>query len=167
MSTKIRKTSRFMAGLLCLVVVGVFVTYGCEKDENGNRVTYYKTVGEGYVWDITNNKPIKGATITVESTYGSFLGAIYTKNTFTTDEKGYYKIRFIKKVYDGPLYGWCKVTAYWFEITDLGPMIPPPPPYWTRDYPSETFPDIAIYPSDIKDKKIITFDTVKYYQENF
>jgi hypothetical protein len=41
-----------------------------------------------------------------------------------------------------------------------------PLPYWVRCNPGGTFPDIGMSPKDIKNKKTITFDTIKYYLSN-
>jgi len=111
--------------LFLLATAAILFITACKKDDEGNKVTYYKTIGEGYVWDVTNNRPIKDAKITVTSVYGTELlfSVPKTTNTFTTNENGYYKIRFIKKVYDGLFFLWCKVTRYWFNWA-----LPPPLP---------------------------------------
>ena len=96
----------------------ILLSVSCQKDENGNRVTYYKTIGEGYVWDETNNKPFKDVIITVTSPYGTSSWAIpRIEETFTTDENGYYQIRFPKRVNNK------KVTLYLFKT---GLSTPPP-----------------------------------------
>ena len=152
------KNSRFIYNAVAVLLVGIlFVAYGCQKDDQGNRVTYYKTIGEGYIYDGTNNKPLKGAKITVTSVYNGIEGPFYTPktiNTFTTDENGYYQFRFIKRV------GIYKVVTYWFKITDLGSMMSP----WIGCSPSEVFPE-KMCVEDIKDKKTITFDTAKYCED--
>jgi hypothetical protein len=65
--------------LLCLA---------CQKDDLGYNVTHYKTIGEGYIFDMTNNRPLKGATVTVVSCFSGsmFFGKSSSKETFTTDE---------------------------------------------------------------------------------
>ncbi|MDR0367621.1 MAG: hypothetical protein LBH82_00595 [Bacteroidales bacterium] len=136
----------------------ILLCASCEKNQEGDRTRYYKTTGEGYIWDVTNNRPVAGATITVTTTLNAIVN-FKTEETFTTDETGYYQIRFMKRAKDG------KVLQYGFEVGS-GPMIPPPPPYWSLTNPSNTFPHISVYPEDIKDKKVITFDTVKFYETN-
>ena len=152
---------RGTVGILCMVVVGL-TAMSCEKDSKGHTITRYKTVGEGYIWDATNNRPLKDATITVSScfSHGGWFAETPSKETFTTDANGYYQIRFIKKVKNE------KVFQFLFEVGS-GPMLPPPPPYWVRCNPGGTFPDAAIYPKDIEGKKTITLDTIKYYLSNF
>lgn len=145
---------------LILIVTLFLCCTACKKNQEGDWATYYKTVGEGYIYDATNNIPLKGASITVRSSFDNFMMYVpKTEETFYTDENGYYQIRFMKRAKDG------KVLKYSFEVGS-GPMIPPPPPYWFRMNPSGTFPDIGMYPEDIKDKKNITFDTIKFYRDN-
>jgi len=111
MSTNLRKTSRFTVGLLCLVVVGVFVAYGCEKKEKYEDVTYYETIGVGYVFicDSIGWHPASGAEITVKTNLGysgDGLTPSLPKETFITDKTGRYQIRFIKRTHlrDATLY---------------------------------------------------------------
>ena len=148
--------------ILLILLSSLFLCISCKKDDNGNRVLHYKTIGEGYIYDGTHNIPIKGATITVLSCFNGseWFGEQPCEETFTTDENGYYQLRFIKWGKNS------KVDQYLFEPS-TGPSIPPPPPYWVRKNPSNTFPDISLYPEDIKGKKTITFDTIKYYQLSF
>jgi hypothetical protein len=49
------------------------------------------------------------------------------------------------------------------------PMFPHPPPIWswTVPNPNGLHPNMELYTKDIKDKKIITFDTVKYYPSDY
>ena len=164
---------RSMAGMLCLLVIGLFISSSCEKDDQGNRVTYYKTVGEGYIVERDNNKPIKGIKITVISRTCSFTGndtwgldwcsRPYTQETFTTDENGYYQLRFAKRV------GIYKVENYRFELNHYPALSYPPLPalfwYWETSQGNTLFPGsfVYMYPSEIKDKKVIMFDTIKYY----
>jgi len=153
--------------LFLVAIVAIFFIAACQKDDEGNRVTYYKTIGEGYIYDGKYNRPLKGATVTVESICGTEI-LFYmpkTQNTFTTDENGYYQVRFVKRANVGAFFNsWVKTTHYIFEYGH-GPMIPPsppPPPYGYWGVKSEGFQS-TLSPEDIKDKKKITFDTVKYY----
>jgi len=110
---------------LFLVATAAFLfIMACEKDENGNRVTYYKTIGEGYIWDEENNRPLEGVKITVISFTGVsdewFSWAIpSTQESFTTDEKGYYQLRFAKRV------GVYKVEKYGLILNHIPPLPPP------------------------------------------
>ncbi|MDR2979762.1 MAG: pollen Ole e 1 allergen/extensin family protein [Bacteroidales bacterium] len=144
-----------MKTLKLILMASILLCASCDKD-NARR-TYYKTIGEGYIYDGTNNKPLEGATITVISAYGSeMLWHVPTvEETFTTDKNGYFKVKFVKRV------GGDKVTKYTFSPSMN--LDNSPPPYWIRTNPGGTFPDIGIYPEDIKDTRIITFDTIKYF----
>jgi len=105
MSTNVKKISRFTATVLCLVVVSLFVAYGCEKEEDYDAITYYDAVGIGYVFrcDVDGNMmhPIQDAEITVttslENSGSGLLSISLPKETFTTDVNGKYQVRFIKR----------------------------------------------------------------------
>lgn len=140
-----------------LLVMVLFLS--CDKIYE--KKTYYKTIGEGYVYDGTNNIPLKGATVTIYSCFPDYgwFGPETAEETFTTDTNGYYQIRFIKRTHNE------KVGKYLFGV-GRGPILDPTPPYWVRDVTGAPFPDHALYPEDIKDKKVITFDTVKFYRKD-
>jgi len=165
MSKAIRKTGRFTIGVVGLVVVGLCLSaVSCEKDENGNRVTYYKTEGEGYIFYRDSNKPIEGIKIIVTSSTGAgWFSMPYTKETFITDKNGYYKIRFAKRV------GGYKVERYMVRLDHFSVLSYPPPPalFWEWETSSDKEPLIPPsgyqYPEEIKDKKKNTFDTIKFY----
>jgi len=157
--------------LLATVVFLLFSAASCEKSDNGFKVTYYKTVGEGYVYDGVNNKPIKGAKIVVHTVVGDgsgsgmlAFGPSTIRDTFSTNENGYYQVRFIKKAYDGVLFGWNKATIYSLIVpSDLIP--PPPPPNWRWVLPEAGGSPFRkkLYPKDIEKQKNITIDTIKFY----
>ena len=154
--------------ILLMLLSMSFVCATCEKDENGNKVTYYKTIGEGYIYDGENNRPLKGVKITMISSTSSNPGGTMLSlsnthgisETITTNENGYYKIRFLKRI-NGHKVNWYRLgllAAY------PSPMLPPPPPFWFWDYnPNGLYPSGELYSKDIKDKNIIVFDTIKYY----
>ena len=163
--------------IILFSTVVILFSIACQKDNNGNRITYYKTIGEGYIVERDNNKPIKGVKIIVSyctnvtSCYEgiSFTGEALDRveEIFTTDENGYYKFRFAKRV------NAYKVERYRFHF-DCSSALPPslsPHIAWYSETSSgrEPFSDTNgfVYLSDIKDKKNITFDTIKYYQANF
>jgi threonyl-tRNA synthetase len=54
---------------IILLATATILFTACQKDDEGNHVTYYKTIGEGYIYDATNNVPLTEAKITVISTY--------------------------------------------------------------------------------------------------
>ena len=90
-------------------------------------------------------KPIKGATITVTSCFsgGSDLfGTLSAEEIFTSDENGYYQIRFIKRTHND------KVAKYYFR---------PDIEHDLYSYPSIK----SLSVEDIKKEKFIIIDTVK------
>jgi hypothetical protein len=112
--------------LILTASIILLLCVSCEKNQEGNWSTYYKTVGEGYIWDATNNRPLEGASITVNSCFsGSDWYVPVVKETFYTDENGYYRIRFVKRARDG------KVLLYGFDISHAGAT--PPPPHIGQD----------------------------------
>ena len=155
--------------LLLLLLSILFTSMSCEKDDQGNRVTFYKTIGEGYIFERDDNKPIEGVKIVVTSSTSSVESGIvilfsspYTEETFTTDKNGYYQIRFAKRV------GGDKVERYKIRLDHFSALFYPPPPalFWNWETSSNNAPFTSndnLYPSYVKNKKIITFDTVKYY----
>ena len=151
--------------ILLLLLSSIFICTNCEESADGYKVIYYKTTGEGYVYDGTLNKPIKGAKISVETSFdrsGELFGPPIVRDTFVTDEKGYYKIRFIKKAKVGLLGDYRVPMLYAIKMRRDGPVPPSPPPNWGNGEPTFHLYE-RLYPEDIKDKKTITFDTVKIY----
>ena len=142
--------------LVLMTSIMLLLFASCEKNQEGDWATYYKTIGEGYIFNGMDNTPIKGATVTVVSLIVKDFPMIEStyEETFTTDENGYYQVRFIRRVHNK------KVTCYRFRV-DAGLTIPS-----SWEYPTLTnkFPHIEeLFPEDIKEKKTIMFDTVKYY----
>ena len=134
----------------------ILLCVSCQKDDDGNRVSYYKTTGEGYIYDGKKNIPLKGATITVIACF-EWKGLLFTSSsydeTYTTDENGFYQIRFLKRKNND------KVVQYLFK-SGHGPMIPPGPEYEGVSMEGGIW---LLYPDDIKDKKNMEFDTLKYF----
>jgi len=154
-----------------ILVACLFLCLSCERDDNGNRVTYYKTIGEGYIFDRDSNQPLEGIKIIVMASTDTVSGLLTqsslpgTQETFTTDKDGYYQIKFAKRV------GNHKVIRYQFRI-DPYPALPVPTPpalFWSWETSANNgpFTDINgyMYPSDIKDKQTITFEPLKFYSE--
>ena len=155
MSTNLRKTSRFTAVVVCLVVVGLFVAYGCEKEEDYDAITYYNAVGIGHVFECDANGnvllPIQDTEITVttglEGTQGLFGTASTFKETYTTDVNGKYQVRFIKRTKRRD------ATLYTITLNSLGTGHP----YqiwnnWAQFYPKE----VISAPNNI-----VIIDTIK------
>jgi hypothetical protein len=89
--------------ILLAIAAILFTTAACEKDENGNRITYYKNkTGEGYVFYKFENDsiaPIANAKTQIESyirgwftTFTSHFDYVYT------DNNGKYSFKFVKKI---------------------------------------------------------------------
>ena len=135
--------------LLCLL----FICSACAS-EDYDDVTYYRTVGIGYVFmydTLGNLQPVKGAEIEV-TTVLKGVGGIFSeplpKETFTTDETGKYQVRFIKRTQLKD------ATRYHFTIryTPVGEFVG-----WLKY--------LDFYPEDIINAKnnILTLDTIKLY----
>ena len=147
---------------ILLIILGfLFISTSCDRDDKGYWISYYKTIGEGYIYDGTNNKPLKGAKIIVKTVFKGSNGGWFSTETyseaFTTDVNGYYKINFLKRGNND------KAVKYYFNI-DVVNCLPPQPPYWIRSS-SISFPDTTVNAIDLKGKNVIFFDTVKYYVE--
>jgi len=150
-----------------IFIATILLCFSCEKDDDGNRVTYYKTIGEGYIFERDNNKPLQGVKITIRSCTNASPGFLTSgswpaiEETFITDENGYFQLRFPKRI------NHYKVEIYRVHLLPYS-ALPPPPPYWSYETSSDNGPFTAIngvsYPDDIKDKKIIIYDTIKYYR---
>jgi hypothetical protein len=88
------------------------------------------------------------------------------ENTVTTDENGYYKIRFAKRI-NGH-----KVERYRFYLYCSSELTSGTPSSQIWDWNWETSPNNGpfsdpigyMYPSDLKGKETIVFDTIKYYK---
>jgi outer membrane protein assembly factor BamE (lipoprotein component of BamABCDE complex) len=109
--------------LILLVTATTLFFAACQKASDGTHVTYYKTIGEGYVFDGKLNQPIKDARIIVRTAVegsGGLFGIPTIKDTFATDKNGYYKIRFIKK-------GYTTRAAELYTLECGSYLLPPPP----------------------------------------
>ena len=135
--------------------------FSCEKIYE--HKTYYDVIGAGYIYDGTNNVPLKGASITVYSGFsgGELIGTPTAEETYYTNANGYYEIRFIKRTHND------KVAKYTFRVDYSSPS--PPPPYWYKEIQDGKFPYISFSDADIKQMqkkgKNLLFDTIKYYQD--
>ena len=89
--------------LLATAVAVLFSAASCEKDENGNRITYYKKkTGEGYVFYKFKNDsvaPIANAKTQIESyTVGMFSTITNHFDYVCTDSNGKYSFKFVKTI---------------------------------------------------------------------
>ncbi len=106
---------------LLAIAATLFITVACEKDDNGNRITYYKNkTGEGYVFYKFSNDsiaPIANAKTQIESYYFGMFSTL--KNHFDyvyTDNNGKYSFRFVKKINEKKAEGYYISSPY---ITDI------------------------------------------------
>ena len=104
MINKRKTTARFFPTLLVLVLIIFGLTdFGCEKDELGHKITYYKDkTGEGYVFFKFKNDsiaPIKDAKIEIKTyTKGSELFGMQHFDHINVDDNGKYSFKFVKKI---------------------------------------------------------------------
>ena len=152
----LRKTNKLFAVLFNVIIL---LCLSCEKDEQGLWVTYYNTIGKVYVIERDSNMPLKGTEIFVTANTcvdcTGILRRPSTGESFTVDDNGYCQIRFPKRV------GGYKVNEY-----IIYPYHPSLPGTWDWETSSTKISDkgyICMHPSDIKNKKTITLDTIKYY----
>jgi len=123
------------------------------------ETTYYETIGFGYVYDKTNNRPLKGITIEMRSSY-KYMWALTHNDSVVTDKDGYYQFRFMKNL------GCSPITAYTLEVINYGQMIPESHSDWEIVYPFDHDYYISILPSDFEGKKAFPLDTIKFYKPN-
>lgn len=141
-----------MKKIKLILLTVILVCVSCGKDDEGNWVTYYKTIGEGYIYDITNDKPLSDVIITVRTYFKNpwWFNASNVEEKFTTDVNGYYQLRFLKRFSND------KADRYYFTV-EL------PDTYWvvrqTSNGKSLLYDELdADY---VKNNKLITFDTLK------
>jgi len=102
--------------IFLLAAAVLLIAASCQKDENGNRITYYKNkTGEGYVFFKFKNDsiaPIENAIIKIESyTVGMFSTITRHYDYVYTDNNGKYSFKFVKKICSGS-FGNYKVAGY-------------------------------------------------------
>jgi len=144
-----------LTGIICMLTA-------CRKPE---PTTYYKTIGIGYAYDVTNNRPLKGVIIRMRTNY-EWMWASSLDDTLVTDNNGYYQVRFMEKIgYDGtgyPLYYTVTpITGYSFDVIDFGPMILPPHSDWEVIWKYNYY-SCSILPSEFEGKNIFVLDTIKF-----
>jgi hypothetical protein len=144
--------------LIPILIIGIIcMLTACEKPD---KPTYYKTIGIGYVYDETNNRPLKGVGIVILSTYENpwqiFGGVSSHRDTVFSDSNGYFKIRFMKSFTADT-----EILYYTFDIADWGPV----PSGWS--YKDGISSIIDIVPSAFEDKNTFSLDTLKFYKQDY
>ena len=141
-----------------LLIGIIFTQTTCEKQ---SYPTYHKTVGTGYVYDETNNIPLKGVAIEMQSFYKSkwslFGGVLWHSDTVFSDNNGYFRVKFMDNLTED-----IKIIHYSFNIADWGPVSHE----WDYKYFKYGLSGIPLYPSDFEGKTIFEFDTIKFYKPN-
>jgi len=145
--------------VLVSLLLGIsFVCISCEKDEKGQRITYYKDkTGEGYVFYKFDNDsivPANNSRVKITSCLqGSGYGLFYSRPNHTdvvyTDNNGKYSFKFLKTI-NGK-----KVLEYQINVT-YSPDMP------TRFYHSNT----PKFDSDLlRNSNKIVIDTIFHFGE--
>jgi len=90
-----------------ILFVSILLCISCEKDDNGQRISYYKNkIGEGYVFIKFKNDsiaPVKNAKIRIEFWAHSGMSGILSSRIkhsdyFNTDNNGKYSFIFLKRI---------------------------------------------------------------------
>ena len=142
---------------LFLLLIGIICLHtACKKDK---YPTYYKTIGIGYAYDATNNRPLEGVSIEIQSHY-EFMFPLYYCDTLVTDKNGAFRVRFMDQGEDSPMLDPPKILSYTFTITDDSL------PYWEILYPNTYRDYLSCTPSDFQGQGIFLLDTIKFYKTN-
>ena len=144
------KFKKYIPVLLLLLII-LFIAVTCKK-EKYDDVTYYKTIGIGYVfmYDSEVYYPVHGAEITVSNClkggYSGFFGNGSPDEIFTTDETGKYQVRFVKRTNFLDVWKFLITIRYITQDSNIG---------WYQDF--------VLYPDDIinAQNNTIVFDTIK------
>ena len=149
--------------IFLLLLSLLFLCTTCKK-EKYDDVTYYNTIGIGYVYlyDAGNSYPVYGVEVTVSNCIerdGTFFGPAPPREIFTTDETGKYQVRFIKHT---------RFNDVWQYLIVIGF---PQDHYIYCDncYYSCEKNDFVLYPDAVLNaqNKTIVFDTVKLYKRYY
>jgi hypothetical protein len=79
---------------------GLFLFTACGEYDKEKDLYYHKAMGEGYVFYEGTNEPAPFARVTVKASFysnGGYLGGGDINEDYKADEKGYYKVKFIKR----------------------------------------------------------------------
>jgi hypothetical protein len=96
--------------ILCTVIFATLLLAGCQKDEDGYRISYYKDkIGVGYVFyknDDGSISPIRNYPISIIATASNGASELfYVKlshtDIVTTDETGKFTCKFVKEISKG------------------------------------------------------------------
>ena len=150
---------RSTAAMLCTLLMGLFVAYGCEREEKYDDVTYYDAVGIGYVfmYDSVGNimYPVQGADVLVRAHIdsGSILSPSPVDVWYKTDGSGKYQVRFIKHT------RWLDVWKYVFEMTYFHP---------NHNHSAGWYREFTLFVDEVKNaQKPIVFDTLKLKEKYY
>jgi hypothetical protein len=140
--------------LFKLLIIGIIcIITACVKPE---KRTYYKTIGIGYVYNETNNKPLKGVSIEILNYFiCPGWGCLWDSDTVVTDDNGYFQVRFMENL-DPDL----KIIGYNFTVADWGPVSHD---MYYRFFKYQRGSDM-LEPSDFEGETIFELDTIKFYK---
>lgn len=98
--------------LIAITSIIMLLCISCEKDENGNRITYYKNkTGEGYVFYKFENDsiaPIESVKIGIESYIVEMFSTITRHFDYVNiDNNGKYSFNFVKNINGKKTNGYC------------------------------------------------------------
>jgi len=142
--------------ILITIISTILLFNSCEKDENGNRITYYKNkIGEGYVFYKFKNDsiaPIVNAKVEIQSyAHGMFVNANHFDYVYT-DYNGKYSFKFVKIIYN---YGAGSYKVAGYEISASLPI--------EYDKPIPSSGSIHLKHSLLDNSNRIFIDTIFYY----
>jgi len=148
-----------LTGIMCLLTA-------CKKE---NEDIYYKTIGVGYVYDTTHNKPIRDITITIlyYSNYSTWFPISSRSETVTTNSLGCYKVRFMEKLWSENENKYSEIRLCRIYVSGYSENYS----NWRIDYPYIEYPSgsgINIYPShyNLHEEGKLSLDTIKFYKIN-
>lgn len=155
--------------LVLLLTAMMCLHVACKK---ANNPIYYETVGVGYVYDATNNRPLPGIIIAI-SYYSSSSAwfPISNKTDFAvTDATGCYQVHFIEKM-------WSKNEGEYYKIRDCIISVENAEKYASYEINYPYIFDSAdghtsgtgfhVYSRDyLNEIDILVLDTIKFYKIN-
>jgi len=147
--------------LLALVVAISFFTSCEEPEKDPDAIIYYKAIGKGYVYDATNNRPLKGGSIEIQSVCGAGMSYYtYYYDTVVTNNNGYYEVRFMEK--ERP-----SINSVYFEMSEFRIYVKDGKsrfPNWNIVYPSGS-KSIRVWSlSELRERDFLSLDTIKFYK---
>ena len=101
-------TINFKKYAILLLFISLF---SCEKlFEDGDKRTYFKTEGVGYVYNEHTKEPVLGAILLVTNILEHSNGSVHER--FKANTQGYFRIKFLKRFHNS------NVTIYSFTTYD-------------------------------------------------